>query len=120
MFGFDMMMDLILLGSGVYCLYTWIKLLVTKHLFQNGLLVPKDKRVEDCSDEQAYIHYMMPPLAVVALVTMAYGIVFTLNDCASERFVPYPWALLLLVPVLGALIWYAVRNVKANREYFGM
>lgn len=37
-------LDLILLASGVYCMYTWLRLAVTKHLFKNGLLVPKEKR----------------------------------------------------------------------------
>lgn len=116
----DMIMDLVVLGSGVYCFYTWIKLLTTKKLFRNGLIVPKDKRIEDCSDEEAYIKYMMPPLATVAFATLAYGILFTVNDCMPQRFLLYPWSLLLLVPVMAALVWYAVRNSKANREYWGM
>ena len=37
-------LDLILLASGVYCMYTWLRLAVTKHLFKNGLLVPKEKK----------------------------------------------------------------------------
>lgn len=38
-------LDLILLASGVYCMYTWLRLAVTKHLFKNGLLVPKEKKI---------------------------------------------------------------------------
>lgn len=116
----DMLMDLIALGSGIYCFYTWIKLMVTKKLFKNGLLVPKDKEVSDCADEEAFIAYMKPPLAAVAITTMAYGILFLVNDNIAEPFISYPWSLIPLVFVLPPLIWYAVRNGKANREYFGM
>ena len=48
-------LDLILLASGVYCMYTWLRLAVTKHLFKNGLLVPKEKKISDCADEAEYI-----------------------------------------------------------------
>lgn len=83
-------LDLILLASGVYCMYTWLRLAVTKHLFKNGLLVPKEKKISDCADEAEYIRYMTPPLAVMAILTLA------------------------------SLVWYAVRNGRANRDYFGM
>lgn len=111
---------LILLASGVYCMYTWLRLAVTKHLFKNGLLVPKEKKISDCADEAEYIRYMTPPLAVMAILTLAYGVIMLLNDQLSEPFLPYPWSLVPLVVVLASLVWYAVRNGRANRDYFGM
>lgn len=101
-------LDLILLASGVYCMYTWLRLAVTKHLFN------------DCADEAEYIRYMTPPLAVMAILTLAYGVIMLLNDQLSEPFLPYPWSLVPLVVVLASLVWYAVRNGRANRDYFGM
>ena len=35
-------LDLILIASGAYCMYTFLRLAVTKRLFKNGLLVPKE------------------------------------------------------------------------------
>ena len=67
-------LDLILMASGAYCMYTFLRLAVTKRLFKNGLLVPKEKKISDCADEQMYIGYMMPPLAVMAVMTMGYGV----------------------------------------------
>ena len=29
-------------------------------------------------------------------------------------------AFLILAAVLGSLVWYAIRNSRANRDYFGM
>lgn len=37
-------LDLILIASGAYCMYTFLRLAVTKRLFKNGLLVPKEKK----------------------------------------------------------------------------
>ena len=94
-------LDLILLASGVYCMYTWLRLAVTKHLFKNGLLVPKEKKISDCADEAEYIRYMTPPLAVMAILTLAYGVIMLLNDQLSEPFLPRapdPWCVSWMAP----------------------
>ena len=80
-------LDLILIASGAYCMYTG---------------------------------YMMPPLAVMAVMTMGYGVCMLLNDLRETPFLPYPWPLVILAAVLASLVWYAIRNSRANREYFGM
>ena len=117
---FNLMIDLIGLGCGLYCMYTWLRLMLGGRLFKNSLLVPKEKSVEDCLDEAGYVAYMKPRLAVLAIVTLIYGVCLTLNDTVAEPFLPYPWYLVPLVVVLGVLIWYAVCNSRANRDFFGM
>ena len=37
-------LDLILLASGVYCMYTWLRLAVTKHLFKTACSCRRRKR----------------------------------------------------------------------------
>lgn len=91
-------LDLILIASGAYCMYTFLRLAVTKRLFKNGLLVPKEKKISDCADEQMYIGYMMPPLAVMAVMTMGYGVCMLLNDLRETPFLPYPWPLVTWPP----------------------
>ena len=95
-------LDLILIASGAYCMYTFLRLAVTKRLFKNGLLVPKEKKISDCADEQMYIGYMMPPLAVMAVMTMGYGVCMLLNDLRETPFLPYPWPLVILGAVLAS------------------
>ena len=89
-------------------MYTFLRLAVTKRLFKNGLLVPKEKKISDCADEQMYIGYMMPPLAVMAVMTMGYGVCMLLNDLRETPFLPYPWPLVILAAVLGSVAAYAV------------
>ena len=79
-------LDLILIASGAYCMYTFLRLAVTKRLFKNGLLVPKEKKISDCADEQMYIGYMMPPLAHESAGTLETGTVrFSLSAFNTER-----------------------------------
>ena len=113
-----MLLDIISLGCGVYCMYTWLRLLVTKRLFKSSLLVPKEKNVEDCVDEAAYIKRLMPSLGVLALTTMLYGAFFIYNDMAEVPLVPYPWGVVPMVVVFAVLFWYGAVNSKAIREYF--
>ena len=101
-------------------MYTWLKLALGGRLFKNSLLVPKEKAVEDCLDEAGYIAFMKPRIAVLAIVTFIYGVTITLNDNLAEPFMPYPWSFIPLVAVLVVLVWYAVCNSRANRDYFGM
>ena len=116
----NFILDLIALGCGIYCLYTWIKLLAEKKLFKNGLLVPKEKKISDCSDEEEYIGYIRPKLGVLAVVTTLYGILSAVNDNMNQELVPYPWNFIPLAVVMAAIVWYAVCNSRANKKYFGM
>lgn len=115
-----LLMDLLSISCGFYCMYTWLRLLLGRQLFPNGLLVPKEKKVSDCSDEAAYLAYIRPRLAVLAFTTMIYGIFALANSLRQPPLLPYPWDALPWVGVMGVLIWYAVCSARANREYFGM
>lgn len=116
---FNLMFDLIGLGCGIYCMYTWVKLQIGGVLFKNSILVPKELNVSDCLDEAAYVQYMKPRLGVLAFVVMLGSVIMMLNDTVLP-FIPYPWSLAPLALMIGVLIWYAVCNSRANRDYFGM
>lgn len=108
------------LCCGLYCLYVWIKLAVGKRLFQNGILLPKDKKIEDCRDEAAYIAYLGPRLLTLGVATTIYGIFSMINDALPQSILPYPWSFIPLVAVFIVLVWYAICNSKANKTYFNM
>lgn len=112
-------LDLILIAAGAYCMYTFT-VLPSQAAVQKRSAGAEGEKISDCADEQMYIGYMMPPLAVMAVMTMGYGVCMLLNDLRETPFLPYPWPLVILGAVLASLVWYAVRNSRANREYFGM
>ena len=57
---FNFTLNIFTLGCGAYCLYTFLKLLTGRKLFKNALLIPKEREVEDCTDEEGYISYLLP------------------------------------------------------------
>ena len=111
-------MDLIALGCAVFCAYTWLRLLKERKLFQNSLLVPKDKKVSECRDEAGYVSYLLPRLGILTLLLLIYAAFSILNDRLATPLLGHPWAILPLVGVFAVLIWYAVVSAKAFRNYF--
>ena len=60
-----MLMDVISAACAAYCAYTWVRLLRERKLFKNELLLGKDKKPEDCLDEDGYVSYVLPRLGVL-------------------------------------------------------
>lgn len=116
----NLILDVFGLGCGIYCMYTWLRLVIGGRLFKNSLLVPREKDVSDCLDEAGYVQYMKPRVGVLAITTFAYGVLITLNDNLPEPFMPHFWGFVPLVILLGILVWYAICNSRANRDYFGL
>ena len=116
---FNFTLNIFTLGCGAYCLYTFLKLLTGRKLFKNALLIPKEREVEDCTDEEGYISYLLPRLGVLTFSVLIYGIVSLINDMLETPFLPYPWPFVPLLVLLGVLVWYSVGSVRANRDYFG-
>ena len=50
-----LLMDVISAACAAYCAYTWVRLLRERKLFKNELLLGKDKKPEDCLDEDGYV-----------------------------------------------------------------
>ena len=112
------LMDLLSLACGGYCLYTWVKLLVGKRLFENGLLMPKNKKPSDCLDEAAYISYMRPRIGVLAITLLLFTACSVVNTRSETPILPLPWALIPWAVEAGILIWFAVCSSRAIRDYF--
>ncbi len=114
----NLILDLIALGCGLYCLYTWVRLMIGKRLFPNSILVPKEKKPSDCIDEEGYIAAIRLPMAVVAIVTTLYGAFMFVNEHLLAQPVPMPWSMLTLAPVLASLVWLTIRLRRAVQDFF--
>ena len=102
------LMNLISVLCGGYCLYTWFRLVREKRLFENGILLPKDRKPEDCVDEDAYIRIIRPKLGILGLVIFLFGVFSAINDRCDPPLLEFP---LIFIPwgvEAAVLIWYAV------------
>lgn len=113
---FLMMFNLISLGCGIYCLYTYAKLRIAGRLFPNSLLVPSGRKPKDCLDAPTYIAYVQPRLLILGILVTAFGIVTTLDS--FYQFFSLLLNELLTVAMLGVIVWYAVCSSKANKRYW--
>lgn len=68
-----MLMDVFSAACAAYCAYTWVRLLRERKLFKNELLLSKDKKPEDCLDEDGYVSYVLPRLGVLTAVLVIYA-----------------------------------------------
>ena len=80
------LMNLISVLCGGYCLYTWFRLVREKKLFENAILLPKDRKPEDCVDEDAYIRILRPKLGILGLVVFLFGVFSAIMIGATRRF----------------------------------
>jgi len=114
--GFSSFFDLISLLCGGYILVTWVKLRVAGRLFPNGLLIPKNKSVKDCTDAPGYIRYLSPRLLITGAVITLSGVLGLLND--TLQLYGFLVAEGIVALCLAVLIWYAVCTVRANRRFW--
>ena len=95
-----------------------IRLVREKRLFENGILLPKDRKPEDCVDEDAYIRIIRPKLGILGLVIFLFGVFSAINDRCDPPLLEFP---LIFIPwgvEAAVLIWYAVSSSRAMKDYF--
>ena len=114
----NFILDMVAVVSGIYCLYTWIKLCRCNELFPNSILIPSGKSVSDCIDEEGYIEFIRPRMCVLAFATLIYGCFLMINDTLEKPLLELPWNLIPLALIMVVLVWYAVISTRATREYF--
>ena len=112
---YNLLMDLVILGAGVYVLYSWLQMKRTGEIM-GGMLMPKDLNLKKCRDTAGFLKEMLPKLLLTGLVTLASGVIGVLRD----QGIPVPsviyWA--SYIAVFAALIGYAVYLKKLIAKYW--
>lgn len=124
--GFDVVVNIITLGCGIYALYTWFKLLAGK-LFDNSLVMPRERTAAQCLDEETYVAYIRPRTLILGIATVisgGTGVVDSYTGIIRNWAQTQDWlgflvefGALILVP-LAVIIWYGVCLVRAHRRYW--
>lgn len=111
MFGF---MDIIIMGCGVYGLYSWyllVKKLEIKKTFLTGSLT----QPEDCIDVQGFADFIGTKLLIFSIAMLIFGGVSAIND-----YVQSLGALIWVVMALffAVLVWYTIQLRKSDQMFF--
>ena len=107
-------MDLLVVGCGVYGIYSWY-LLVYQHEIKKAFLLGGDYRPEGCKDIQGFAKAIGPKLLATSIGMLVFSGLSLFNDKVANIGVIY-WIAFVLF--LALLIWYSMVLRKANKEYF--
>ena len=113
-----MLMDVFSALCAAYCAYTWVRLLRERKLFKNEILLAKDKKPEDCIDEDGYVSFVLPRLGLLTAILVIYAAFNIYCDLSGNDLLPYPLGFIPLAVVLAVIIWYLVVTARANKRFF--
>lgn len=109
-----MLLDIVMIGFGVYMLYATVIMIKKREINQN-ILVSKDVNVKDCKDKEGYINYMTPRLFIFSVVVLLNGILGIMNTKLRTLDMVY-------VVVLGltfiTFVFFIISLRKAYKKYF--
>lgn len=111
MFGF---IDMVVLGCGLYGIYSWYLLLYKKEI-KKMFLLGGDYQPEGCSDIDGFAKAMGTKLLIVSIAMILFSGLSMYNDNVASVGVFY-WIALVLFLVL--LTWYSAMLRKYNKQYF--
>ena len=106
----DIMITLLLAGSGLYALRSCMRLKKERVLFENKILYPSNCPPEDCIDPDGFIDYIVPRMSIFAYLCLLAGvgtIVTSLLDVGT---------VLMAVETIAVLFVFIFISVVQNRS----
>ena len=118
--------SIITLIMGGYGLYMWISIRRTGDVPVGSILLPRDRTLSDCIDEEEFLSYIRPRLLIFSVLIFLYG-VFCAVDTAmdligqwvadmSGRMADLTVQGLTCVLPMSILIWFALTLNKIQKE----
>ena len=113
----NMLLLAMMLGVGIYCIYTFIRLRKQCELFPNKFLYPGDCKPEECVDVDGFINYILPRMLIFGIAMLlcggAYGLlvmVWEINHIAINI-----GSMVLPLAIFG---WYIYVQRKAAKLFW--
>lgn len=108
------LIDLCVLGFGIYALYSAYVLQREGKIIRT-FLVFKETDLDSCKDLQGYANFMGPKLWALGGIMVMYGAVSLINTYLVSIQTLFG---VMMAVFLLALIWYAMEAKKAMKKYF--
>lgn len=110
----DMMIAVISLVCGLYCLYAYVDMKRTGRI-NKTILLGKSIEPKKCKDKEAYLKKVTPKVLVFGLALILYSSAEFVNMYMFKNDI-------IVYSALGifaiALIWFGYGTTKATKEYF--
>lgn len=108
------LVDILIVGSGIYLLYCWY-LLVFRNTVKEGILIPPNS-VKKCRDMEGYKKFMGIRLLIFALSAVLSGAVGLYSDYV--KLMNSMQYLIITGIFFMILIWFTTQIKRGEREYF--
>ncbi len=113
----DLLLVLMFLGCGVYCVYTFIRLCREQMLFDNKVLYPGDCKYQDCADPVGFMEFIRYRVLALGVFLVLCGVLAVLNSYVIQSANQWISIGLIVLPLLG-FVWYTVIQRKAAKRFW--
>ncbi len=115
------MMDLLILvmfiGFGFYCIYTFFRLKRECMLFDSKVLYPGNCPAQDCTDPVGFMEYIQYRILILGIFLVFCGGLDALNTYVL-KFTDLWFSIVQIVLPLAGLAWYAIIQRKAAKLFW--
>lgn len=113
----DLLLVIMFLAAGAYCLYTFFRLRRECMLFDNKLLYPGDCKYQDCADPEGFMDFIQYRILILGAFLLVCGIFFLLNCYVFSFDLLWIDIAQVAIPILG-FAWYVVVQRKAAKSFW--
>ncbi len=118
--------SVVMLVMGIYGLRMWISVRKTGDVPAGSVLLPRDRTLADCMDEDAFLDYIRPRLLIFSVLNVLYGL-FSAADTAldligtwvvnmPDRLAGLTIQLLTSVLPMAIFVWFALALNKIQKD----
>ena len=112
----DFMMDVLIIGFGLYLIYCAVKMKRTGELTK-GVIIRKDADLTKAPDVPGFIRYMYAKVIAIGICTCICGTLGIINDTYMQLGMMYLGVIGVFVVAIGI---FAFVTVKAQKKYLGI
>lgn len=113
----DLLLIVMFIGAGIYCVYTFVRLRRECMLFDNKILYPGNCKYTDCTDPVGFMDYIQYRVLILGAFLVVCGVFFLLNLYVFSFTSIWVTIAQFAVPILG-FAWYVVIQRRASKLYW--
>lgn len=118
--GFSILILILLLGSGGYAVYLWIRLRREWYLIDNKFLLPGNCTAADCKDPDGFLEYISPKLLIFGIALIVFGLLYLPGFFNAPMPALLADILNIAMPVLGfgIFVCFIILQAKAAKLFW--